>query len=91
MIDYLEFVLKNYKDRTEKPYYMSSQLDEVSTDTYLMIGEGDILLPHEKSVSNAQKHLGKRLKSVVMFKAGHGIETLSPCLEKVQEIASTYT
>ncbi len=75
LIEYLQYVIKNYKDRTEKPYYMGKQLDQVQTDVHLIVGSDDILIPYEKSVKRAKQHLGERLKAVHVLKAGHGIET----------------
>lgn len=86
LIDYLEYVLKNYKDKTEKPYYMGKQLDNVKVNTYLFLGSADILLPYKKSQARAQKHLNENLKDVYLFDAGHGIETLKEALNKVIQV-----
>ncbi|MEZ4936893.1 MAG: alpha/beta hydrolase [Crocinitomicaceae bacterium] len=83
LIDYLQYVLKNYKDRTEKPYYMGKQLDQVQTNVHLFLGTDDILIPYEKSLKRAKMHLGTNLKSVEILKAGHGIETYRKALNKI--------
>ena len=84
LIDYLEYVLMNYKDKTEKPYYMSSQLDQVRVPVHLIVGSDDILIPYEKSVRRAKKHLGENLMSVEVLKAGHGIETNKEALKLIK-------
>ncbi|MCX2745633.1 alpha/beta hydrolase [Mangrovivirga sp. M17] len=85
LIEYQLLAISKYKDNTEKPYYMSNQLNEVSVDTYLLVGDKDILLPHEKSISNAKKHLGKKLKEVKIFEqVGHGIECFKPSIDFIE-------
>jgi pimeloyl-ACP methyl ester carboxylesterase len=34
LIDYEMFAIKRYRDRTQKPYYMASELKQVSVDTF---------------------------------------------------------
>ncbi len=75
IIEYEEFAIKRYKDNTQKPYFMKSQLEEVRVNTYLLLGDKDLLFPYEKSIENAQKHL-RSLKDIQIFEnVGHGIET----------------
>lgn len=82
LIDYLEMAIVSYKDNTEKPYYMGKQLDSVKVRTYLLVGDKDILIPYEKSVKRAQKHLGESLKEVVVYPdVAHGIECYAPAIE----------
>ncbi len=90
--DYLLLAIKDYKDNTQKPYYMNSQLNKVKIDTYLMVGAYDILLPYKKSVANAKKHLGDHLKEVFIEKTGHGIELYPKAINRIHTIikATTY-
>lgn len=82
LIRYQLHAIKNYKDNTQKPYYMGDQLNEVKVDTYILAGEKDILLPPELSISNARKHLGPALKDAHVFSnVRHGIECYGPALE----------
>jgi pimeloyl-ACP methyl ester carboxylesterase len=84
LVDYLQLVLTSYKDQTEKPYYMGSQLDKVSVDTYLLMGGNDVLVPPTKSIARAQQHLQSRLQDVQLFEGvNHGIECYRPCLAYV--------
>jgi pimeloyl-ACP methyl ester carboxylesterase len=87
LIKYLEYVIKNYRDRTEKPYYMGTQLDNITVDTYLFQGSSDILIPYKKSERRARKHLKEHLKLVNTTQAGHGIETDKNTLELIAKIA----
>lgn len=80
LVDYEIFAITRYKDKTQKPYYMDSQLADVTVDTYLLEGDKDLLFPYEKSIANARKHL-KSLKGIVVFPdVGHGIETYDKAL-----------
>jgi len=80
LVDYEVFAITRYKDNTQKPYYMDSQLAQVTVDTYLLEGDKDSLFPHEKSITNARKHM-KSLKEIVVFpNVGHGIETYDKAL-----------
>ncbi|MCB9222913.1 MAG: alpha/beta hydrolase [Crocinitomicaceae bacterium] len=90
LIEYLEYVLLNYKDNTEKPYYMGKQLNTVKVETYLFQGTRDILIPFEKSERRARKHLNNNLKEVHTASTGHGIETHRPTLDHICEIAKKY-
>lgn len=83
LIDYEMFAISRYADRTQKPYYMKEELVSVFVDTYLLVGDYDLLFPHKHSVLNAQKHL-KKLKDVKVFNnVAHGIETYGSALNYV--------
>lgn len=87
LIEYLQLAIRSFKDRTQKPYYMKEQLDEVKVATYLLVGEQDALIPAQKSVSRARQHLGKYLKAVQQFpNVNHGNECYKPCLEYVRDV-----
>lgn len=86
LIEYQRLAITQYKDNTQKPYYMKAQLNDVVVETYLLVGENDILIPFQKSIQNARKHLKGSLKDVQTFKnAGHGIECYKPCLDYIEQ------
>ena len=86
LLDYLHLAIARFKDRTEKPYYMGAQLDQVAVDTYLLVGTHDVLLPPEKSIARAKKHLKDHLKAVVPFEyVNHGNECHPPCLQYIKD------
>jgi pimeloyl-ACP methyl ester carboxylesterase len=91
LIDYLSLAIQYYKDNTQKPYYMKDQLDQIQVDTYMILGENDILLPFKKSVTNAKKHLGENLKQIYLEKSGHGIELHSNAIRRVFEIIKEHS
>ena len=87
LIDYLQLALTRYKDKTEKPYYMGDQLNGIKVDTYLLVGDKDILIPPQKSIQNAKKHLGNHLKEVHSFEqVAHGIECYPPCMQYIERV-----
>ncbi|MGH1334831.1 MAG: alpha/beta fold hydrolase [Aureispira sp.] len=87
LVEFLELVIKQYKDNTEKPYYMGNQLNDVRVKTYLFVGDADILIPYKKSVERAKKHLGQAIEQVEIFNnVGHGIECYKPCLHSIEKI-----
>lgn len=91
LTEYLFLAISRYKDKTEKPYDMGNQLDDISVETYLLVGENDILIPPKKSIENAKKHLQKNLKNIEIFEnAGHGIECFKPCLEYIEKIIKAH-
>jgi hypothetical protein len=54
---------------------MKNQLSDVKVDTFLLVGDKDLLFPFQKSIDNAQKHI-TTLKEIKVFNdVGHGIET----------------
>lgn len=80
LVDYEVFAITRFRDKTQKPYYMARQLAEVTINTYLLEGDQDLLFPHEKSITNARKHI-KSLKGIAVFPdVGHGIETYDKAL-----------
>lgn len=90
LIEYQILALTRYKDNTQKPYYMNAQLNDVAVDTYLLLGDNDLLFPYQKSIENAKKHL-KQLKHVEVFSdVGHGIETYNKALEFIGEKVATF-
>lgn len=85
LVDYEVFAISQYKDNTQKPYYMGKELTEVQAPTYLLVGDKDLLFPFERSVENAKTHL-KTLKEIKVFKSvGHGIETYDKALKYIGE------
>ncbi len=75
IIDYEVFAIARYIDKTQKPYYMDKELEKVQVETYLLLGDKDLLFPFQKSVDHA-KRLIKSLKEVKIYtNVGHGIET----------------
>lgn len=90
LVDYEVFAICRYKDKTQKPYYMDKQLEEVNVDTYLIEGDKDLLFPFQKSVENAKRHL-KKLKEIKVFNnAGHGIETYDKALNYIGNKIKNY-
>ena len=89
LVDYEVFAIKNYKDKTQKPYYMDEQLAEVKVETYLLLGDKDLLFPYEKSIENAQKHI-KSLEIKVFSEVGHGIETYEKAMNFIGDRIKTY-
>ena len=91
LIKYIQLAISSHRDRNQKPYYMGSALDKVRVDTYLFIGDQDILIPPQRSVQNAKKHLKGHLKEVIVFEGvGHGIELYTPCIEQIARMIEPY-
>ncbi|MGV6861421.1 MAG: alpha/beta fold hydrolase [Putridiphycobacter sp.] len=91
LIDYLHLAITQYKDRTEKPYDMGTQLDQVKVDTHLLVGDQDILIPYEKSVKNAKMRLKNYLDKVKIFKGvGHGIECYPPAISYIEKTMKSF-
>lgn len=83
LIDYEVFALKQYLDKTQKPYFMGNQLKENTVPTYLLLGDRDLLFPYKKSISNAKKLLST-LKEIEIFpEVGHGIETYAKAINYI--------
>lgn len=90
LIDYEVFAISRYKDKTQKPYYMGNQLAEVKADTYLLVGDKDLLFPYQKSIDNARKYI-KTLKDIKVFNnVGHGIETYDKAMNYIGEKIRNY-
>lgn len=89
LIDYEIFAISRYKDNTQKPYYMDKELAEIKVDTYLLLGDKDLLFPYKKSIKNAKKHI-KTLRDIRIFdNVGHGIETYDKALNYMGEKIKT--
>lgn len=90
LVDYEVFAISRYKDKTQKPYYMNKQLNQVNVDTYLLEGDKDLLFPFKKSIVNAKKHI-KSLKEIRIYKnVGHGIETYHKAMNYVGDVIKNY-
>jgi pimeloyl-ACP methyl ester carboxylesterase len=80
ILDYGLFALTHYKDNTQKPYDMDEELLLADVNTYLLLGDKDLLFPYRKSIRNANKKL-TWLKDIKVFgNVGHGIETYSKAM-----------
>ncbi len=83
VIEYERFALRRYCDRTQKPYYMREELEQVRTDVYLLLGDQDLLFPNTVSIEHAKARI-KALKAIITFNnVGHGIETYSKAIENI--------
>ncbi len=83
IIDYEVFAIARYIDKTQKPYYMDKELENVQVETYLLLGDKDLLFPFQKSVDHA-KRLIKSLKEVKIYtNVGHGIETYDKAMNYI--------
>jgi pimeloyl-ACP methyl ester carboxylesterase len=90
LVDYEVFAISRYKDKTQKPYYMDRQLEKVEVETYLLVGDKDLLFPFQKSIDNARRQI-KTLKETKIFNdVGHGIETYDKALNYVGSIIKNY-
>lgn len=90
LVDYEVFAISRYKDKTQKPYYMNSELEKVKIETFLLVGDKDLLFPYQKSVDNAKRQI-KTLKEVKIYnKVGHGIETYDKAMNYIGEIIKKY-
>lgn len=83
IVEYEIFALTRYKDKTQKPYYMNSQLADVEVNTYILEGTKDLLFPYQQSIDNARKYINQ-LKDVKVFdNVGHGIETYDKAMNYI--------
>ncbi len=90
LVDYEVFAISRYKDKTQKPYYMDRQLEDVKAETFLLVGDKDLLFPYQKSVDNAKRQI-KTLKETKIFNnVGHGIETYDKALSYIGEIIKNH-
>lgn len=90
LVNYEVFAISRYIDKTQKPYYMDRQLEDVKVDTYLLEGDKDLLFPFQKSIENAKRQI-KKLKDVKLFNnVGHGIETYDKALNYIGEQIKNY-
>jgi pimeloyl-ACP methyl ester carboxylesterase len=90
LVDYEIFAISRYTDKTQKPYYMDRQLEDVKVDTYLLEGDKDILFPFQKSIENAQNHITTLKETKIFNNVGHGIETHDKALSYIGEIIKNY-
>lgn len=90
LVDYEVFAISRYKDNTQKPYYMDQELKKANVNTYLLLGDKDLLFPYHKSIENAKKYIQKLMDIKVFENVGHGIETFPPAMEyictKIREV-----
>lgn len=85
LVDYEVFAISRYKDNTQKPYYMDKQLEEVKIETYLLVGDKDLLFPYQKSIENAKRQIKTLKETKIYNNVGHGIETYNKALNFIGE------
>lgn len=90
LVDYEVFAISRYKDKTQKPYYMDKQLEEVKAETYLLVGNKDLLFPYQKSVDNAKRQIKTLKETKIYNNVGHGIETYDKALNYIGEKIKNY-
>ncbi len=88
LIEYELFAIKQYRDKTQKPYPMkANELEDVISDVYLLVGDKDLLFPYKKSVKAARNYIRTLRGICVLADTGHGIETSPRAMEIVAAIA----
>ncbi len=90
LVDYEVFAIIRYKDKTQKPYYMDRQLEEVKVETFLLVGDKDLLFPYKKSVDNAKRQIKTLKETKIYDNVGHGIETYDKALNYIGEKIKNY-
>lgn len=90
LVDYEIFAISRYIDKTQKPYYMDRQLEEVKVTTYLLVGNKDLLFPYQKSVNNAKRQIKTLKETKIYNNVGHGIETYDKALNYIGEKIKNY-
>jgi pimeloyl-ACP methyl ester carboxylesterase len=90
LVDYEVFAISRYKDKTQKPYYLDKQLEEVKAETYLLVGDKDLLFPFQKSVDNAKRQIQTLKETKIYNNVGHGIETYDKALNYIGEKIKNY-
>ena len=88
VVEYEKTVLKQWKDKAQKPYPMKpAELSAIKTEVHLLLGDQDPLFPYRKSEAIARAHL-PNLASVTIFPGvAHGIELHAPVFEKIAQLA----
>jgi pimeloyl-ACP methyl ester carboxylesterase len=90
LVDYELFAISRYNDKTQKPYYMDRQLEDVTIETYLLVGDKDLLFPFQKSIANAKRQIKKLKETKIFTNVGHGIETYDKALNYIGENIKKY-
>ncbi|GAB3506297.1 hypothetical protein GCM10027341_39110 [Spirosoma knui] len=81
---YLLYALKNHKFRGDYPAPLSKEeLNNLSTDIHLVLGEKDLLFPPQETVRLAQRHIPSLRSHQVLANTAHGIETSKEAIGKV--------
>lgn len=64
---------------------MGKQLEDVKVETYLLVGDKDLLFPYQKSVDNAKRQIKTLKETKIYNNVGHGIETYDKALNYIGE------
>jgi pimeloyl-ACP methyl ester carboxylesterase len=90
LVDYEVFAIRRYNDNTQKPYYMDEQLEDVKVDTFLLVGDKDLLFPYQKSIDNAKRKIKTLKETKIYTNVGHGIETYDKAINYIGEKIKNY-
>ncbi|MFT3947772.1 MAG: hypothetical protein QM763_12590 [Agriterribacter sp.] len=69
---------------------MDRQLEEVKIETFLLVGDKDLLFPYQKSVDNAKRQIKTLKETKIYNNVGHGIETYDKVLNYIGEKIKNY-
>ncbi|HMG14475.1 MAG TPA: alpha/beta hydrolase [Saprospiraceae bacterium] len=90
VIEYELYAIKEYKDRSQKPYRMSDEdLNKIKSDVYLMVSDHDILFPFRESLKVAKKHIRTLRETNIVTDTGHGMELSKGVLSLLPEMIVT--
>ena len=85
-----EFILQTltgFNFKADYPYKMSdNEFANLTTPTFLILGDSDKLIPHQKTVERAKKLLKNLKETIVLKNVGHGIELSLEAIEKLDNI-----
>ena len=90
LVEYELKAIRDYKDNTQKPYFMNHELRKVNVPTWLFCGDKDTLFPIQKSFDNAKRLIPSLVECIEFKNVAHGIETYRPALEKLAQVILEY-
>jgi pimeloyl-ACP methyl ester carboxylesterase len=69
---------------------MDEQLEDVKVDTFLLVGDKDLLFPYQKSIDNAKRKIKTLKETKIYTNVGHGIETYDKAINYIGEKIKNY-
>jgi pimeloyl-ACP methyl ester carboxylesterase len=85
--DFVENAVKGFQFAGEYPSRMSNaEIRAVSSETHLILGEEDGLIPHRRTAERARKILPNLGSIKIMPEQGHGIEVSGKAIMVLEEV-----
>lgn len=88
--DYIEISVRDFEFGGDYPTKLGDEeISKLTSETHLIVGESDALIPQHKTIARARKLLPNLKSFEILPNVGHGIELSATAIEKLKAVLTS--